>query len=161
MLCRGMAQIALGEAYAMKKDPQRREPLREPLVRAVQYIVDSQSADGGWRYFKGKQGDMSMFGWQLMALKSAKMAGVAVPPAAMNRAIDYLISHGDDLKNRRLSQYGGLAAYRTDERPKPSMTAESLFCKQMLGIKRTNRASAEAVDYLLKNLPQHSRQELD
>jgi hypothetical protein len=160
MYCHGMATIALGEAYAMTKDPLLREPLREPLVRAVQYIVDSQSADGGWRYFKGKQGDMSMFGWQLMALKSAKMAGVTVPPAAMNRAIDYLISHGDDLKNRRLSQYGGLAAYRTDERPKPSMTAESLFCKQMLGIKRTNRASAEAVEYLLKNLPQHSKQDL-
>jgi hypothetical protein len=156
MYCHGMATIAIGEAYGMTKD----QTLREPLVRAVQYIVDSQNADGGWRYFKGKQGDMSMFGWQLMALKSARTAGLPVPVDAMNRAIDFLITHGDDLKNRKLSQYGGLAAYRLDEAPKPSMTAESLFCKQILGIKRTNRAAIEAVDYLQKNLPQRSRQDL-
>jgi hypothetical protein len=156
MYCHGMATIALGEAYGMTKD----NMLREPLARAVQYIVDSQSADGGWRYYKVKQGDMSMFGWQLMALKSARTAGLAVPQAAMNRAIDFLIAHGEDMKNRKLSQYGGLAGYRIDERPKPSMTAESLFCKQMLGIKRTNRASGEAVEYLLKNLPQRTKQDL-
>ncbi|MGE5194221.1 MAG: prenyltransferase/squalene oxidase repeat-containing protein, partial [Deltaproteobacteria bacterium] len=156
MYCHGMATIALGEAYGMTRDP----ALHDPLVRAVQYIVNSQSTDGGWRYFKGKQGDMSMFGWQLMALKSARNAGLVVPRSAMNRATDFLIAHGDDLKNRNLSQFGGLAAYRIDERPKPSMTAEALFCKQMLGIRRTNRAAGEAVEYLLKNLPQRSRQDL-
>lgn len=156
--CHGMATIALGEAYGMTKD----QTLREPLARAVEYIVDLQNADGGWRYFKGQQGDMSMFGWQLMALKSAKTAGLTVPQASMKRAIDFLISHGDDMKKRGLSQFGGLAGYRVDarERPKPSMTAEALFCKQILGITRTNRASIEAVDYLLKNLPQRSKQDL-
>ncbi len=156
MYCHGMATIAIGEAYGMTKD----QSLREPLVRAVKYIVDSQNTDGGWRYFKGKQGDMSMFGWQLMALKSARTAGLAVPVDSMNRAIDFLIAHGDALKNRKLSQFGGLAAYRIDEAPKPSMTAESLFCKQILGIKRTNRAAVEAVEFLQKNLPQRSRQDL-
>jgi hypothetical protein len=156
MYCHGMATIAIGEAYGMTKDSK----LREPLARAVQYIVDSQNADGGWRYYRVKQGDMSMFGWQLMALKSAKTAGLAVPPASMNRAIDFLIANGEALKNRKLSQFGGLADYRLDEAPKPSMTAESLFCKQILGIKRTNRAAIEAVDYLQKNLPQRSRQDL-
>ena len=37
------------------------------------------------------------------------------------------------------------------------MTAEALFCKQMLGLQRENRASAEAAAYLLKNLPRRSR----
>ena len=158
MYCHGMATIALGEAYGMTKD----SALREPLARAVQYIVDSQNVDGGWRYFKGNEGDMSMFGWQLMALKSAKTAGLAVPASAMNKAIDFLIANGDDLKSRNLSRFGGLAAYRSGkgEVPKPSMTAESLFCKQMLGIKRTNRSSVEAVEYLLKNMPQRSKQDL-
>ena len=40
------------------------------------------------------------------------------------------------------------------------MTAEALFCKQMLGIRRTNRSALEAVEYLLKNLPQRSKQDL-
>jgi hypothetical protein len=80
----------------------------------------------------------------------------------MNKAIDFLIANGDDLKSRNLSRFGGLAAYRSGkgELPKPSMTAESLFCKQMLGIKRTNRSSVEAVEYLLKNMPQRSKQDL-
>src|SRR5262249_49878287 len=156
MYCHGMATIALGEAYGMTKD----NTLREPLERAVQYIVDSQSADGGWRYYKTMQGDMSMFGWQLMALKSAKTAGLAVPPAVMKRATDFLIDHGEDMKNRKLSQFGGLAGYRIrkDELPKPSMTAESLFCKQMLGMKRTNRAAGEAGEDPLEKLPHRSKQ---
>jgi hypothetical protein len=158
MYCHGMATIALGEAYGITKDA----ALREPLVRAIQYILDTQNGDGGWRYFKGNEGDMSMFGWQLMALKSARTAGIAVPASAMNKAIDFLIANGDDLKTRNLSRFGGLAAYRSGkgEQPKPSMTAESLFCKQMLGIKRTNKASVEAVEYLEKNLPRRSRMDL-
>jgi hypothetical protein len=165
MYCHGMASIALGEAYGMTKD----RTLREPLARAVQYIVAAQYPDGSWRYTDwrhlpaGKrQADMSMFGWQLMALKSAKTAGLDVPESAFKKAVEFLLAIGDDVKARRLSQFGGLASYRVGpgEQPKPSMTAESLFCKQMLGIKRTNRASIEAVEYLLKNLPMRSKQDL-
>ncbi len=66
MYCHGMATIALGEAYGMTHDP----TLQDPLQKAIDYIVARQNPkDGGWRYTVGKQGDMSMFGWQLMALK--------------------------------------------------------------------------------------------
>ena len=163
MYCHGMATIALGEAYGMTRD----RTLREPLARAIQYIVAAQYPDGSWRYTDWRQlkdpaGDMSLFGWQLMALKSARTAGLEVPNASLNKAIDFLIANGDELKARRASQSGGLASYRAGagERPKPSMTAEALFCKQMLGIKRTNKSSLEAVEYLLQNLPQHSKQDL-
>ncbi len=165
MYCHGMATIALGEAYGMTKD----RTLREPLARAVQYIVSAQYPDGSWRYTDwrqlragDRQADMSMFGWQLMALKSAKTAGLDVPEPSFKKAIEFLLAIGDDNKARRLSQAGGLASYRigSGEQPKPSMTAESLFCKQMLGIKRTNRSSVEAVEYLQKNLPTRSKQDL-
>ena len=163
MYCHGMATIALGEAYGMTKD----RTLREPLTRAVQYIISSQYPDGSWRYTDWRllptdkrQADMSMFGWQLMALKSAKTAGLDVPEAPFKKAIDFLLVIGDDVKARRLSQFGGLASYRLGEQPKPSMTAESLFCKQLLGIKPTNRASIEAVEYLQNNLPRRSKQDL-
>jgi hypothetical protein len=136
----------------------------------VRYIVDCQNTqDGGWRYLKGYRGDMSMFGWQLMALKSARTAGLDVPDEAFDRAIDFLLVHGRAQRQRKQSRYGGLAGYRiavdrngteTVEPPKPSMTAEALFCKQMLGIDRQHPSYNEAVEYLLQNSPRRSKQNL-
>ena len=75
MYCHGMATIALGEAYGMTHD----ESLKEPLTRAVQFIIDAQNTkDGGWRYVPGQISDMSIFGWQLMALKAAQNAGIKI-----------------------------------------------------------------------------------
>ena len=163
MYCHGMATIALGEAYGMTKD--RR--LKEPLARAIKYIVAAQYPDGAWRYSdwrqletKHRRGDMSMFGWQLMALKSARTAGLDVPETAFDHSVDFLIAIGNDSRQRGSSQFGGLVGYRVGEPIKPSMTAESLFCKQMLGIKRSNKAAGEAVEYLSKNLPRQSKQDL-
>ncbi len=76
MYCHGMATIALGEAYAMTGDA----TLREPLERGVGFILAAQLRDGGWRYDGAATvGDMSLFGWQLMALRSAAMAGSPCP----------------------------------------------------------------------------------
>lgn len=92
---------------------------------------------------------MSMFGWQLMALKSAEIAGFPIPADAKQKMVQFL-------KDRSLGKKKGLAAYRSRMQPTPSMTAEALFCKQMLGILRTNPASQEAVEYLLKHPPKRS-----
>lgn len=150
MYCHGMASIALGEAYGMTQDP----TLREPLQRAIDYIIARQNPkDGGWRYAPGQQGDMSMFGWQLMALKSAGTAGLEFPAKTRGLTIDFLVGLS-------LGENKGLAAYRSGEPITPAMTAEALFCKQVLGIKRANAQSSEAVAYLLKHLPKQSEQNL-
>ncbi|MFN0054885.1 MAG: hypothetical protein ACKV0T_22165 [Planctomycetales bacterium] len=157
MYCHGMATIALGEAYGMTHD----SALREPLTRAVEYVLQQQSqTDGGWRYSKTQTGDVSMFGWQLMALRSAHTAGIRVPRDKVIRARDFLEAHAGEMKTRGLSRHGGLAAYRRDELPKPSMTAEALYCRQMLGKSRTDPAMGEAVDYLQQHLPRRSQQDL-
>jgi hypothetical protein len=97
---------------------------------------------------------MSIFGWQLMALKSGEIAGIPIPQAAKDRMVAFL-------QSRSHGNFGGLASYREVEpQPTPSMTAEALFCKQMLGIKRTNPACTEAVEYLLKNAPRRSTMNL-
>jgi len=154
MYCHGMATYALGEACGLSSDPNADTQLRNALIRAVQYIVATQNPkDGGWRYLPGQEGDMSMFGWQLMALKSAEIAGIDIPADTRARLVDFL-------KNRGMGQHGGLAAYRVGERVKPSMTAEALFSRQMLGMKRSNAASGEAVAYLLQHLPKQSEQDL-
>jgi len=151
--CHAIASFALAEAYAYSThdDPAAVPWLRRPVARAIQHTLDTQLRDGGWRYQRGQpDGDMSIFGWQLMALKTAELAGIPIDPGVRNKLIGFL-------KDRSLGQSGGLAGYRAGERPTPPMTAEALFCKQMLGLSPTNPASLEAVAYLSQALPHRSQ----
>lgn len=139
--CHAMATFALAEAYALS-DRSASNWLKLPVQRAVQHCLDTMTPDGGWRYQKGQaDGDMSIFGWQLMAIKSAELGGITVPKTAEDRMVQFLIA-------RSLGTHGGLAGYRASDRPTPSMTAEALYCKQRLGISRDNPACAEAVAFL-------------
>jgi hypothetical protein len=149
-----ISTFAMAEAYAMTKDQEKSLFLVEPLQKAVRYILLCQLEDGGWRYKRGQEGggDMSIFGWQLMALKSAQAAGLEIPLSTREKMINFL-------QRRALGTAGGLAGYRERERPSLAMTAESLFCKQMLGQPREHPACEEAVNYLLTNPP--SRQNLN
>nr|ABX10638.1 membrane protein [uncultured planctomycete 3FN] len=167
MYCHGMATYALAEAYGLQRDPSAGRRLRAPLERALAYTIAQQNpADGGWRYVRGQQSDTSMFGWQLMALKSAEIAGIAIPSKTRQGMFNFLSS-------RSLGKHGGLAAYRILKSPKPpyklltkdavptaTMTAEALFCKQMLGVDRNTEAGREAVEFLLGRLPRLSDQNL-
>ncbi|MBW3543535.1 MAG: hypothetical protein KY476_25060 [Planctomycetes bacterium] len=156
--CHAMATYALAEAYGMQKDPTRNPWLREPLELAVEYSVKRQNADGGWRYRTDSvdsKSDMSIFGWQLMALKSAQIAGVQVPRSAEDKMVKFLVE-------RSLGTNKGLAAYGAygDATPSASMTAEALFSKQMLGLPRDHVQSTEAVNFLLGSLPKRSEYNL-
>ncbi len=160
MYCHAIATYSLAEALGMQTDRTNDARLRVPLERAIAYIVDAQNqTDGGWRYLKGQKSDMSMFGWQLMALKSAEIAGIPTPPKTRELMIQFL-------KDRSLGDRKGLASYRLlDPKfpplpPTPSMTAEALFCKQMLGIARTNPQSIEAVEFLQARLPNRRQEDL-
>jgi hypothetical protein len=132
--------------------------LRAALLRAVNYTISQQDpTSGGWRYKFGQEGDVSMFGWQLMSLKSAAIAGVRIDPAVRDRMVRFLNSV-------RQGESGGLFGYRRSVTVKgqptepvtPVMTAEALFCQQMLGYPRDSDASSEAVQYLLNNMPRLS-----
>jgi hypothetical protein len=159
MYCHGMATYALGEACGMLDDPEHDDPsLRRALANAVKYIAAMQNPrDGGWRYLDGhiskQQSDMSMFGWQLMALKSAEIAGIPIPDRTRDGLKKFLTSIS-------LGKHGGLAPYRLDEKPRASMTAEALFCRQVLGVKRDSPSSKEAIEFLSKFPPKPETQDL-
>ncbi len=167
MYCHGMATYALAEAYGLQRDQSNARRLRGALERALAYTISQQNPeDGGWRYVRGQQSDTSMFGWQLMALKSAEIAGIAIPSGTRQGMFNFL-------STRSLGEHGGLATYRLlksaeppykllkkDAVPTATMTAEALFCKQMLGIERDAAASQEAVEFLLTRLPKLSEQNL-
>ena len=144
MYCHGMATLALSETFAMSGD----ERLLEPVRRAIGYTVNAQSrASGGWRYGVGdKVGDTSQLGWQLMALKSAELAGIEIPTHTRDGMIKFL-------KSVASGRHNGLASYRAGERASVSMTAEALVCRQFLGLARSNPASDEAGNFVLTQLP--------
>jgi hypothetical protein len=149
--CHGMAALALAEAYAMEQDAASRARLRAPLEKALAYSRSQQLSDGGWRYLARQLGggDMSIFGWQVMAFRSAQDAGIPMSAEMRSSLIGFL-------RERGLGEHGGLAAYRPQEPVTPAMTAEALACKQMLGLKRDNPQAIEATDYLLRRRPRLS-----
>jgi len=64
---------------------------RDKLARAVQLTVKSQNKDGGWRYLpKPENADLSVTVTQLMALAAARNAGLDVPRATIDRAVEYV-----------------------------------------------------------------------
>ncbi|MBA4018292.1 MAG: hypothetical protein C0483_14080 [Pirellula sp.] len=143
MYCHGMATLALSESYAMTGDA----ALEEPVKRAVGYTLGAQNrSTGGWRYRPQEMGDLSQLGWQLMALKSAELAGVDIPTATREGMVRFVQSVSSGTNN-------GLASYRAGERVSRPMTAEALVCKQFLGIPRQNPAGDEAGNFLLGELP--------
>jgi len=76
-----IAAMALIEAYAMTNDPE----LKDPAQRAVDVILERQTVDDsgyplGWDYVKPntRRQDSSVTGWNVMALKSAKVANLDI-----------------------------------------------------------------------------------
>lgn len=83
----GFATLFLAEIYGASGEP----ALREKLRRAVRLIARTQNDEGGWRYQPVKRdADISVTICQVMALRAAKNAGIAVPKSVIDRAIRYV-----------------------------------------------------------------------
>ena len=83
-----LALLALSEAWGQSKDPR----IRPALIRAVNATFNAQGNDGGWRYgpTPPASSDTSCSTMQVVALASAREAGIAVPEKIILRAVDYL-----------------------------------------------------------------------
>lgn len=145
--CHSMATFALSEAYALTGD-RRLEP---SVRRAVEFLVRTQHApSGGWRYHPGQVGDVSQLGWIVMALRSAEIAGVEVPDLTWHRAEHFLSTV---VRGR----HGGLAAYQPSTLHSTTMTAEAMYCRQILGRPLAGAAQEEALQLMLTELPGSSK----
>jgi len=155
----GIATMALCEAYGMTQDPE----LRGPAERAVAFIVRTQHPTlGGWRYAiqtgsgHSTETDTSVTGWQLMALKSAEMAGLAVPAGAFQK-VDAWLDFARAPAGVGLYVYNPNAAATAEQRhgrePSLAMTAEAMLMRQYLGCPRGDPALVAGAEYLRANLP--------
>lgn len=144
----GLAAIAICEAYGLTQDP----ALRRPAQLAVNFIVSAQHEGGGWRYAPRQAGDTSVTGWQIMAIKSAHLAGLDVPELAMKKAQRYL----DGCVSATDEGYGYVGVGST-----PTMTAVGLLCRQYLqNWGPQNLRLIKAVDLHLKPNPPGQKKEI-
>jgi hypothetical protein len=87
----GFATLFLAEACGMVHDRRLRDEVRDKLHLAVKVILESQNVEGGWRYNpEPRDADLSVTVCQIMALRAARNAGVAVPRARIDRCIEYV-----------------------------------------------------------------------
>jgi hypothetical protein len=122
MYDQGIGAMALCEAYGVSRDA----TLLAPASNAIAFIARAQNPAGGWRYQPLSQDvDLSVFGWQYMALHSARLAGVPVRADALTRASNWIerVSGG---------QFGGHYGYDApSQTDRPAMYACGMFCRQL------------------------------
>ena len=121
----GFGTLFLAEAYGMvtKKDLQKR--VREALERAVALIKKAQNQkEGGWRYdTRGDSSDVSVTICQIMALRSARNAGVKVEKSIVDKCVKYV--------KKRQNEDGGFG-YMTGSNaslfPRSAAGVVALYC---------------------------------
>ncbi|MBU4400947.1 MAG: squalene--hopene cyclase [Planctomycetes bacterium] len=132
----GLCSIAVCELYGMTKD----EKYNEPARRAIDYCVKTQSPQGGWRYSPNVDSDVSVTGWVVMALQSARMAGLEVPKETFDNVERYL---------NDVAQYDGARyPYQRNGDVRLAMTAEALLMRQYIGWKRDDPRLVAGVEWI-------------
>ncbi len=147
MYAHNISTLFLSEVSGMV-DPARQERIGKALPPALSLILRAQAVpkdernQGGWRYHPGsKDSDTSCSGWALMALRSAKLNGAAVPDAAIAGAVDYLKRHQDPER--------GCFGYSNRDDHNKSLTGMGLLCLELVG-KHGTPETEKAADYVLK-----------
>lgn len=91
MYSHGFGTMFLAEVHGLIDDKELAGRVRATLTRAVNLILLAQNNEGGWRYRPVKEAaDVSVTICQIMALRSARNAGLAVPKQAADKCAEYV-----------------------------------------------------------------------
>lgn len=133
-----LATLAFSEAYGMTSNPR----LRNALIKAVNLIVETQDAGGGWRYQpRPEKGDISVTVMQVMALRAAVESGIYVPKETIDRAIKFISScYVEKEKGFSYMPRSGQAGF--------ARTAAGLVCLQTVG-RHDDPIIPGVVDYIM------------
>jgi hypothetical protein len=147
----GICTLMLAEAAGMTTGALSKE-IRTKLTRAVEIILKAQrsrgSEKGGWRYQVAHVlgSDLSVTGWQILALRAARNVGCDVPATAINDAVEYIQRCQDPVT-------GGFR-YTPDDGVTVPCTGTGILALELCG-KDMHKSAAvvKAGGYLLKNPP--------
>jgi hypothetical protein len=160
----GIATYALAECYGITKRPE----LRQPLERALTWILDHQGPRrdrrnrGGWGYFSpGLQAEddyarVSVSSWMIMALESARLSGIELPAEVLPAAREYLELAYDQPNgwfryNHKPSRVN--SAWPT----LPASTPAAAFCLLLLGAQANDAKVAAGIAYTVERRPEQYR----
>jgi hypothetical protein len=154
MYSHGIGTLMLAEAAGMT-DAKTAGELRERLGRAVRLILQAQRDRGpdagGWRYqVAGTDADLSVSGWQLLALRAARNVGCDVPADRVRAAVEYV-------KRCHDARTGGFM-YTVGGNVTPACTGTGILALELAGKEhhRSNEA-LRAGGYLLRTPPDPGR----
>jgi hypothetical protein len=144
----GICTLMLAEAAGMT-DVKLSSELKGRLERAVRVILKSQREEGrdagGWRYqVAGFDADLSVTGWQLMALRAARNLGCDIPADRIKMAVEYVKKCHD-------AKAGGFA-YTIGGNVTPACTGTGILALELAG--KEHHKSHEILRsgaYLLQN----------
>jgi len=147
MYAHNISTLFLSEVSGMV-DPGRQKKIDASLPKALKLILQAQQVkknsrhQGGWRYHpNSRDSDTSCSGWALMALRSAKLNGAAVPDKAIKDAVDYLYRHHDE----KTGSFG----YTDRKGHQTTLTGMGLLCLELCG-EHGKPATTKAGEFVLK-----------
>ena len=159
MYSHAFATLFLAEIYGMT----HRANVREKLQLAVDFIVNSQNKQGGWRYEPyAVEADMSIVVCQVLALRAARNIGIRVPKSVVDRAAQYVVESAVTRDTAtRMGWYRnevGSFHYQKQDTSRSSfpLTAAGVTALHGVGI-YSDEAIEQGVDYLWKELQDFNR----
>jgi hypothetical protein len=115
----------------MVQDADLRQKVRDTLHAAVQLIVKTQNAEGGWRYTPAsREADISVTICQIMGLRAARNAGIFVPKTTVDRCVEYV----KNCQDRREGWFRYMAQGGPGERDAFARTAAGVVALNTAGI---------------------------
>jgi hypothetical protein len=147
MYGQGIITLALVEVQGVENDPERRAKIRAVVAKAIDLILRAQKINkaepyaGGWRYEpQSADSDLSLSGWNALALRAAQNAGMAVPKEAVEGAVNFVLKcHMKDSgfayqpgggANPGMTGVGVLNLHLMDAADHPSIAPAAKFLQQ-------------------------------
>jgi hypothetical protein len=160
----GISTVMLTEVCGMIEDDEtRKEKVKRAIAKSVKLILDAQHPNnqaksmpytGGWRYTPAAMdADLSVTGWQLMALRGAANCGAAVPKSAIDAGVEYV---------KRSAVAGGGFGYQPGTGPNQARTGTGILAMSLLGQHTQDKPLPEVIaagNWLLANPPDNAAQE--